>query len=348
MPPSLKHQPPGEGYRPDFEWGTTVIEVKSDPHSFRSLRSGLLQLAYYLAGQPNRQGLLLLHKPRLSDGALREEWRLAERALKSDLLDRLSVAVKRGEELVVIAGKLPAGLRESVDEMVAQEARLPAARTQPAADMVFLVLLLHWFHRSGPLTTQYLMQTVGCSYPTVAAGLRRLGSWIRRESYRRVRLWGFPADQWQRVVAARDRVHPLVRYVGRTGRRRSPEALRERAAGLGRNDLAVGGVIGARHYLPSLDLRGTPRLDLTLHCPREKKVDFSFVKRLDPALERSDDSNEPAVLAIHVLRTPASFFQPSGDGLPVADEIDCLLSLHDAKLDAQARELLDHLITSVG
>src|SRR5687767_7367781 len=111
MSPTLLREPPGPGYRPDFRWGETVIEVKSDPHSFRNLRSGLLQLAYYLADQPNRRGLLLLGDPRISDVALREEWRLAERTLRSEVLERLTVAVKRGKEIVVVAGKLDPALR---------------------------------------------------------------------------------------------------------------------------------------------------------------------------------------------------------------------------------------------
>jgi hypothetical protein len=140
----------------------------------------------------------------------------------------------------------------------------------------------------------------------------------------------------------------MIHYVDRSGQRRSPEALLKRASGLGRGDLAVGGVIGARHYFPALDLRGTPRLDLTLHCPPKAKADLSFIERLDPALERTDNPGETVALAVHVLRTQGEFFKAAGDGVPFADEVDCLLSLHDARLEAQAKEFLDHLVTSVG
>lgn len=338
----------GRGYIPDFEWGDTVVEVKADPHSFRNLRAGLLQLAYYLAGQPNRRGLLVLARPRLSDIALAEEWRLAEQTLKKEVLDRLSVVAKRGDKIIVVAGNLEPGLRERLDEMIAQEGRIPKVRTRVASDAIFLVLLLHWFRRGGPMTTQYLMQTVGCSYPTVASAVKHLGSWIQRSSDRRVQLWGFPAEEWQRVVAGRDRVHPTIRYVDRSGQMRSPQALLKRAVGLDIARLAVGGVIGARRYYPQLDLRGTPRLDLTLHCPPNEKADFSFVERLDPALERTDSKSEPVALAIHVLGTQSAFFKSAGEELPLADEVDCLLSLYDARLEAQAKDFLDYLVTSVG
>ncbi len=348
MKTALKRPPPGPGYRPDFVWGDTVVEVKADPHSFRSLRDGLLQLAYYLADKPDRRGLLLLGNPRLTDLALKNEWRLAEQTLKKNVLERLSIVAKRGNFIFTVAGEIAPGLREQVDNMIAGEARIPEARSRAATEAVFLVLLLQWFRRNKvAMTTQYLMQAVGCSYPTVAGALRRLGSWVQRESDRRIKLWGFPAEEWQRVVAARERVHPTIRYVDRSDQRRSPEELLKRAAGLDMGELAVGGVIAARHYYPQLDLRGTPRLDLTLHCSNAK-ADLSFVERLDPALERTDSTNEPVALAVHVLGTRGNFFTPVGDGLPLADEVDCLLSLHDARLDAQAKEFLDHLVTSVG
>jgi hypothetical protein len=191
------------------------------------------------------------------------------------------------------------------------------------------------------------MQTVGCSYPTVASVLRRLGNSVRRFSDRRIQLWGFPSEEWRRVVANLDRVHPTLHYADRSGQRRSSESLLRRALGLDRGDIAVGGVLAARHYYPELDLRGTPRLDITLHSP-DGSADLSFVEQLDPALERTDKEDEPAALAVHVLRRAASFFEPGGDGLPWADPVESLLGMHDARLELQAREFLDFLVTSVG
>src|SRR6266704_3289299 len=91
MVTTLKRPAVGSGYVPDFEWGDTVVEVRADSHSFRNLRAGLLQLAYYLADQPARRGMLVLGNPRITDTALKDEWRLAEQTLKKEVLDRLSV-----------------------------------------------------------------------------------------------------------------------------------------------------------------------------------------------------------------------------------------------------------------
>jgi hypothetical protein len=162
-----------------------------------------------------------------------------------------------------------------------------------------------------------------------------------------VKLWGFAPDEWKRVVANIETVHPTIRYADRSGQRRSPESLLRRASEIDRDDIAVGGVLAARHYYPALDLRGTPRLDLTLHSPHGS-ADLSFVEQLDPALERTTSKDEPAALAIHVLRRQASFFEPGVDGLPWADRVESLLGLYDARLEPQAHEFLDFLVTSVG
>jgi len=345
----IKEPPPlaRSGYRPDLRFGNTIVEVRSDLHSFRNLRAALLQLAYYLTEQPDERGLLVLANPRITDAALRNEWRLAEQTLRPDILRRLSVAAERGAEISAIAGELDPELRKRVRDMVDRQARAQPVRARQPSEAIFLVLLLGWFRRKGPMTTQYLMQAVGCSYPTVASALRRLGNSVRRFSDRRVQLWGFPSEEWQRAVTNLGRVHPTLYYADRSGQRRSPESLLRRALGLDRGDIAVGGVLAARHYYPALDLRGTPRLDLTLHSPAGS-ADLSFVEQLDPALERTDSKEEPVALAVHVLRTRAVFFETIDDGLPLADQVDCLLALHDARLEPQAREFLDFLVTSAG
>jgi hypothetical protein len=108
---------------------------------------------------------------------------------------------------------------------------------------------------------------------------------------------------------------------------------------LHRPDLAVGGVWGAKHYHPDLDLVGSPRLDISLHCPA-KGVDLSFVERLDPALEKTTRRDESAALAVHIVRRAVSFFHPGEGGIVWADPVECLLDLHEARLESQAREFL--------
>ena len=337
------------GYRPDFRLGDTLVEVKADLHSFRNLRAALLQLAYYVGEETDYRGVLVLVNPRITEAALKKEWGLIERTLHPGILRRLTLAVRRDSQIAAIAGTLKPALAKQLLSGVDREARTQPYRAPQLSspDAILLVLLDQWFLRKGPMTTQWLMQAVGCSYPTAANALRRLEHVIRRFPDRRFQLWGFPAEEWQRVVANRERAHPTLHFADRSGQPRSAESLLRRARKLDRSDLAVGGVIAARHYYPDLDLRGAPRLDLTLHSP-DGRAELSFVEQIDPALERTSAKDEHATLAIHVLRRRGSLFEPSSESLPWADPVSTLLDLHDARLDQQAQGFLEHLVTSVG
>ncbi len=335
------------GYRPDFRLGDTIVDVKSNLHSFRNLRAALLQLTYYISVEPVERGVLVLVHPRISDEALHKEWSLLSRTLQPEVLRRLFLVVRRESGLTPIAGDLPKDLDRQLLARVDQEARIQPYRAPQTSDAILLVLLNEWLLRKGPMTTRWLMQAIGCSYPTVANALRRLGAVIKRFPDRRFQLWGFPTEEWQRVVANRERSHPTLHYLDRSGQRRGAEALLHRAVALDRSDIALGGVLAARHYHPEIDLRGTPRLDLTLHSPNGR-VDLSFVERLDPALERTQANDEHADLAIHVLRRRENFYVFEDGGLPFADRVSTLLDLYDARLTAQARELQDYLVESVG
>ncbi len=340
--------PTRHGYRPDFRFGNTLVEVKADLHSFRNFRAALLQLAYYLSDDTDDRGLLVLVNPRITEAALRNEWRLIERALHPAMVRRLTLAVRRQSGIIPIAGNLkPALSKRLLLDNADRDARVQPNRAPHSSDAILLVLLNQWFLRKGPMTNQWLMRAVGCSYPTVAKALRRLQDVIQRFPDRRFQLWGFPTDEWNRIVANRERAHPTLHYADRSGQPRNAESLLRRASKSGRNDIAIGGVIAARHYHPDLDLRGTPRLDLTLHSP-DGHADLSFIEGLDPALERVTDKEERATLAIHVLRRQTSLFVAAPKGLPWADPVATLLGLYDARLEAQAKEFLDHLVMSVG
>lgn len=341
------HPPARDGYRPGFRLGDTIVEVKSDLHSFRNLRAALLQLAYYITEGTNERGALVLVNPRITDAALRKEWRLIERTLHPAILKRLTLAVKRNAEIFAIAGELKPSLSRQLPAHVDREARTQPYRAPQSSDAILLVLLNQWFLRKESMTTRWLMGAVGLSYPTVAAALDRLMPVIQRHTDRRVKLAGFPVEDWQRAVANLGRVHPTIRYADRSGQRRSPDALLRRASGLDREDLAVGGVIAARHYFPEFDLRGTPRLDLTLHCPDET-ADLSFVEQLDPALEKTAANDDSATLAVHVLRRREPFFVSEGGGPPYADRVSTLLDLYEARLTVQAKEFEARLVESVG
>jgi hypothetical protein len=113
------------------------------------------------------------------------------------------------------------------------------------------VLVHQWLLAKGSVTSEWLKKTVGCSCPTVASSLRRLETSRFRHSDRRVELRYFPREEWWRLLAVADEVRSASRFVDRSGQPPLADVFLKRLKKLGRNDIVVGGVIGARHYQPS-------------------------------------------------------------------------------------------------
>ena len=93
-PPTFLTGPAGSRV-PDGVWEDVCVEVKVGAHSFRNLRDGLFQLAYYLAGRPGIRGLLVLVDSRISEDRLQQELHSARSVLHPDLAGRLMVAITR-------------------------------------------------------------------------------------------------------------------------------------------------------------------------------------------------------------------------------------------------------------
>ena len=144
-----------------------------------------------------------------------------------------------------------------------------------------------------------------------------------------------------------DRVRSTTRFADRSGRPRSPEELFRRFQKLHRDDVAVGGTFGARHYYPDIDLLGNPRLDLSLHAPH-KDADLSCVEEIDPALKKVERAHESADLVLHFVRRKQALFEPGSTTVNWADPVECLLDLHDARLESQALEFVKHFSSPPG
>jgi hypothetical protein len=326
------------GYRPDGQWHDVWVEVKFETHGIRNLRASILGLAYWLNNNPTSRGLLVLVESRITEERLQREWKLAQQTLHPEVLQRMAVAFAKNKQYVGLPTDLGDDFRVWLDQLVLRESH--EGKTRESFYATLEVLLHQWLLGKGPMTSEWLMKTVGCSYPTVAASLRRLESSLLRHSDRRVELRYFPRDEWARLLAVSDEVRSTTRFADRSGQPRSIDSLVNRLKRLERSDIAVGGIVGARHYQPDLDLVGTPRLDLSLHC-RSKRVDWNFVKELDPALQETKRRDEPAPLVIHLVRRARSLFDPGEDGLQWADPVECLLDLHEGRLESQALEFVE-------
>jgi hypothetical protein len=222
-------------------------------------------------------------------------------------------------------------LERQLDASSGSQSSLPRADMQSE---VFRVLLHQWIVGKGPMTSDWIAKAVGCSYRTVAATIEKLGPVVERLSDRRVRLKYFPREAWSQFVAVSKNARAATSFCDRSDQPRSPESLVRRLQKLGRSDVAIGGVIGAKRYFAELDIVGAPRLDLCIHAPG-KHADLGFVQQLDPALSPTSDPHEPPRLAVHFLRRKESFFTRDSGGI-WADPVECLADLIEARLDTQA------------
>ncbi len=271
-------------YIPDAESVTAVVEVKARLSSGRSLRDALVQLVGVLAeSQEKRRAYLLLIDPQVGLPNLHAVWRRFQAALRPEIASRLFVHVFRDgrfEENSV--NNLPRADRELLDQCIAEAAEeaFPLPRPNTKSE-VFRAMLHQWILGQGAMTSKWLAGAVGCNYRTVAATIEHLGRAVKRHSDRRVQLKYFPKDEWSKFLAVASTARATMNYVDRSDQPRSPESLVWRLHRLDRSDIAIGGVLGAKRYHPDLDIVGTPRLDLCVHCAG-KYVDLDFVQRLDP------------------------------------------------------------------
>ncbi len=327
--------------------GDSVILPLVRVRAVRALRSGLLELTYKLSECPGCGGFLALVDCRLSQERVEREVEQARRVLRPDLLNRLQVLFLSAEQDIG-EGLRSAGLGEQEVERVEEAlSRISPARAnrripRAAQDLVFEYLLNAYLLGKGPLTTESVMRATGYSYPPVAKALELLDPFVRRHSDRRLELACFPCKEWRRYLGVYERGRFADKFEAPAGLARSPDQLLSRLLKLQQPGVAISGVHAARHYFPDLDLVGAPRLDLCLHMPRGYS-ESRLPTRLDPALESVGfDSGNPALVIWPVYRAVSMFDADGGDqGLEWADPVSCLLALHDARLEAQAQELVD-------
>jgi hypothetical protein len=302
----------------------------------------LLNAAAAVARDPDRRVALCLDAPGISERRLEEEWRSAARALRPGVLSRLTMGVRFSDGRQRFFG----------DQSVETDCHWPAESSPtasmtrlPRADSAFTVsklLAFAWMIGRGPVTTRWLTEKAGCSYPTAARALKQLGSRIVRHPDRRIELRPLQRQDWNRFLLTADEARSPMRFADRSGQPRSPAVLRSRLERAWPSHVGMGGVSGALHCEPQLDVAGLPRLDLSVHSPG-RTVDISFVERIDPALKPAIDANEPAPLVLHFVRHADPLFGEGEKGTQIADPVECLLDLHEMRLEPQALDFLRRL-----
>lgn len=336
----MKSNPNATG--PDFTEAHRIAEVKPGVTAIRSVRLGLMQLGYALAARPPEdEGFLLLPGTSITRVRLEQEWKLAASVLRPDIAKRLSICTGDEGHFKGIPRDPDLAAQSFLTRALATQRPRPGvtASRGVASFVILKVLLHHWLMHGTPVTTDWLAETTGYSYPTIAGVLRGLGSLIERETDRRLRVRWFSREEFARLIAASDRARETARFADRSAHERTIDAHVRRLEKLAPAGLAIGGVLGARHYVADLDLVGAPRLDLSQHRAG-RHLDLGFIEALDPALQRIEDPLEPATVVVHAVRHADPLFTPREGGLNWADPVECLLDLHESRLEPQAAQFL--------
>ncbi len=332
--------------------GRKAFEVKRGIRACRDLQAAALQVANWLAAQPDRdRATLVLDHPAMSLPRIQGEWAATTALLRPVIAERLNLLVVEssgvwsaspGPELA----KILEDLKETGHDQPAHARQLhPGRQLGPKHFEVIKLLLDRWLLREGPIRIQELAASVGCSYPTVQIPLKHslLQKWLRVASNRSVELKAFPVAAWRELRVRNGALFPALRFQDRSGDQPDPLGLVRRLKKQLPGNVALGGVLAARHWDPDLDLNGTPRLDLAVHAP-DGNPDLTFVRALDPALTLVDDPTASAALVVHPLYRAASRFAAGADRpLPLSSPIETALHLHDLGLDAQAIAIINRL-----
>jgi len=326
--------------------GSLFASVRRGVDSLRTLRIDILELLYAIAPDSALRGGLLLMDCQITEQRLRDEWVSMRSVLSPGVFQRLTIAVDVGEgvRLGTLTPEADGAMLAFLDELRASAAIVTAAVGAARPDFEYLVLklLLHaWLSGDPRMTVKRLSQAAGCSYPTAASVLAKHAGELVRPRDRSVSLRE-PEKVLQRVRIAAGEARLPVRFTDGSGQPRSAERHLERLIKLNPPGVAIGGVPGARHYCPELDLVGIPRLDLSVHSPAGR-ADLEFVRRLDGALRQTEDPREPASVVIHTVRHADSLFASVDAGPCWADPVECLLDLFEGGLEAQGAQLLSAL-----
>lgn len=329
---------------PAAQSGNYVVQaLRSD--SIRDIRSTLLEAVYFLReqGNPLLQAVCVLLGSKVSPKRLAAELELFKAAVDPSLAKRIHLAnMQKGCELELpdLSRDVARWVQGSVLQQVAKES--PRGVSQRS---VFVHLVRSWLKLEPPQTVKAIQEATLLSYPTVAKVLDGLDAQgvLLRTSDRRVGLNMFPWSEWKRWAVSGASKQVTLRFVDPTGLPVSPERMVKRLRADAFPQVAVSGILGAKHYFPELDIRGDIRLDLVALGSVEA-FNTDVVTELDPALELTDQTNVKPALVVHFPEARRDDnFERAGE-TNWADPIDCLSDLYDLRLDAQAEEMIHELI----
>lgn len=343
---NIKQDPSGK-HKVDGRWrgaaGDILIEIKRT-NNVRDIRSALVALAYALRDDaPTTTALCVVTQSKLSPNRLLDEITQFREMVRPDLGHRIHLlTIDEGGQLRGFEYASEPEFSKWLMHLVATETSTTSAGRSNQQSVASTLVQLS-LRGEGPQTFKALQEACGASYPTVAAAVKEFTEqgFIEHQSDRRIVLKYLTHEAWLKIARAHGANRKVLRFVDPTGQARTPAAMAKRlfklqAQGVAQN-VAVGGVLGAMHYFPGLDITASPRLDLSNYGQGT-----DFVQKLDPALELTSDPRAKAVVVVHVTQEPPRFIEHD-QGETWASELECIADLIEMGLTREVVDMVSDL-----
>ena len=352
------------GTEPDVREDGFAVFYVQDVTAVRDVRMHILQAAMWLQLNKNDRACVVFGGKRLTSRRMSDEvWHMI-RVLSDGIVPRLGIGeLVSGRVHRILPnpnwGNDPLSAWRNSDFQSHAE-RLLSKRAvvegiyknkKPDARFVILQLLLHE-HLGGNIDNHYLRlqgltntlaEVSGYSHVTVARILSDIKEYVKTLDRQMPISLSKPDLIVRELMALAPKRRGTQLFTDRSGLPRSMKLLYNNFKKLNRSDLAIGGIIGAKHYAPDLDISGTPRFDITVHC-ENGLGSVDFIHDIDPGLQSCEHEEVP-VLAVHFLQRHKPLFEIDvrQNGVLIADRVECLLDLDEIGISGLTSDYLMQL-----
>jgi len=298
-----------------------------DLKNTRDLRTLLLEAAYQLLKQPDfTDAHIYLHNCTLARRRVEMEVEQFKRIAQPYIARRIHIHDIRVTEL------------HSYDVDRASLVSDPSRKPTTASQEAVLTYLLQRHIQSLPgVSISTIAAETKASLPTIYKVLNAYDHCIAKDPEdKTLRLRYFAQNDWNYFIQRTNQLSSVY-FIDRSGTPRNANRLAKELARLQRDDLAVGGLMGTLHHLPTLDATGSPQLDILVHGTR--RADLSFISEIDPGLEHYKGRTEKANVVVHFINRPNSLFMRQ-DGQNWGALPDCIANMQKAGLTHQVIDAL--------
>ena len=325
---SVRRSPDDHGVMTDA-LGRHLQLQSHDLKNTRDLRTLLLEAAYELQAQPD---LADAHVYLFGCTLLKKRVDMEVEQFKSITLPHIA------NRLLVHSDRVAAQQSQSLvlnrPQLVSDPTRKPSTASQEA--VVAYLLQRHLQALPGVSISTIAAQTKA-SLPTIYKVLNTYDHCIEKDPEdKTLRLRYFAQNDWLYWIQRTNQLSSAY-FIDRSGSPRSGARLAKELARLQREDLAIGGLMGALHHLAALDATSSPQLDILVHGTR--RADLDFITEMDPGLERFEGRTEMAHVVVHFIDRPAPLFEYR-DGQNWGSLPDCIANMHKAGLTHQVNDAL--------